>query len=97
VTKKVRENARRAAVRRGIGLLCRSHLIRAYREDLNAGAALRTVPPGLGVFVNTAILEFPHGLIVERPEDLLRMCERPRNGCETAAGVRSVVDGGILC
>src|SRR5438309_884135 len=49
------------------------------------------------VFVKTATLalELPHGLIVERPEDLLRMRERPRHGCEPA-DVRNVVDRRLL-
>jgi hypothetical protein len=42
-----------------------------------------------------AALEFLNGLIVERPQDLLRMRECPCYGCEPA-GVRGIVDWGLL-
>jgi hypothetical protein len=47
------------------------------------------------VFVKTATLEFPHGLIVERLEDFLRMRECPGHGCEPA-DIRDVIDRGLL-
>ena len=49
-----------------------------------------------GVFVKTATLELPYGLLVERLEGRPRVCERPRYGCEPA-DVRSLIDRGLLC